>query len=55
MIHSSIQQHLLNPMSRAIVSGNYGPGDTVEVDVEGDDIVFERIPGPDPDADMDAA
>ena len=36
-------------MSKAIVSGNYGPRDTVKVDVEGDDITFERIPAPDED------
>lgn len=33
-------------MSKAIVSGNYGPGDTVRVDVEGEDITFERIAAP---------
>jgi ATP-dependent Clp protease ATP-binding subunit ClpB len=41
----AIQQHLLNPMSKSIVSGGYLPGDTVQVDVEGDDITFERIMG----------
>ena len=40
----SIQQYLLNPMSKSIVSGGYGPGDTIQVDVEGSDITFERIP-----------
>ena len=46
----AIQQYLLNPMSRAIVGGGYGPGDTVKVDLEGDpadgNITFERIPAP---------
>jgi ATP-dependent Clp protease ATP-binding subunit ClpB len=45
----AIQQYLLNPMSKAIVSGGYDPGDTIKVDVEpGEDgtITFERIPGP---------
>jgi ATP-dependent Clp protease ATP-binding subunit ClpB len=42
----AIQQYLLNPMSRAIVGGNYGPGDTVQVDLEGDDITFERVAAP---------
>ena len=42
----SIQQYLLNPMSKSIVSGGYGPGDTIQVDVEGSDITFERIPAP---------
>lgn len=46
----AIQQYLLNPMSKAIVAGGYGPGDTVKVDStgEGDDAVisFECIPAP---------
>jgi len=46
----AIQQYLLNPMSKAIVSGNYGPGDTVKVDIEGEDITFERVPAPDEEA-----
>ena len=50
----AIQQYLLNPMSKAIVSGNYGPRDTVKVDVEGDDITFERIPAPDEDGEPSA-
>ena len=45
----AIQQHLLNPMSRAIVAGDYGPGDRIEVDTDGEGedarIVFARIPG----------
>jgi ATP-dependent Clp protease ATP-binding subunit ClpB len=40
----AIQQYLLNPMSKAIVGGGYGVGDTVKVDVEGEDITFERVP-----------
>jgi ATP-dependent Clp protease ATP-binding subunit ClpB len=52
----AIQQYLLNPMSKAIVSGGYGPGDTVKVDAEGgadgdSAITFERIPAPDEDTD----
>jgi len=46
----AIQQYLLNPMSKAIVGGGYGPGDTVSVDLEGEasdgNITFERIPAP---------
>lgn len=46
----AIQQYLLNPMSKAIVSGGYGPKDTIKVDVAGDDqITFQRIPAPDED------
>ena len=34
-------------MAKAIVSGGYGPKDTVHVDVnEEDQIVFTRIPAP---------
>ena len=40
----SIQQYLLNPMAKAIVSGGYGPKDTVHVSVnEEDQIVFTRL------------
>ena len=43
----AIQQYLLNPMSRAIVSGGYQPRDTVHVDLTDEDqIKFERIPAP---------
>lgn len=45
----SITNHLMNPMSKAIVSGGYGPGDVVRVDVEGDSITFTRIAA-EPDA-----
>jgi ATP-dependent Clp protease ATP-binding subunit ClpB len=42
----SIQQYLLNPMSKSIVAGGYGAGDTIKVDVEDGHITFERVPGP---------
>ncbi|MEC7948100.1 MAG: ATP-dependent chaperone ClpB, partial [Myxococcota bacterium] len=51
----AIQQYLLNPMSQAIVGGNYGPGDGILVDLQGEDITFERIPAPDPDAGEDSS
>ena len=52
----AIQSYLLNPMAKAIVSGGYGPGDPVAVDMtEDDQISFTRIPAPiDPDDDDDA-
>jgi len=44
----AIQAHLMNPMSRAIIAGGYGPRDGIKVDVEEEDgkkfITFERIP-----------
>ena len=44
-------------MSKAIVGGGYGPGDTVKVDAEGSGeeakITFERIPAP-PDEEIEA-
>jgi ATP-dependent Clp protease ATP-binding subunit ClpB len=43
----AIQQYLLNPMSKAIVGGDYASGDTVKVDLEEDLVTFERIPAPD--------
>ncbi len=46
----AIQQYLLNPMSKTIVAGGYGPGDTIRVNVEGSDITFERVPAPPEDA-----
>ena len=48
----AIQNFLLNPMSKAIVGGGYGPGDTISVDCVQDDeapdgkITFTRIPAP---------
>ena len=42
----AITQYLMNPMSKAIVSGGYGASDTVKVDVEGDSLTFTRVPGP---------
>lgn len=43
----TIQQYLLNPMSKAIVSGGYGPRDTIKVGLTDDEqLLFERIPGP---------
>jgi ATP-dependent Clp protease ATP-binding subunit ClpB len=44
----AIQQYLMNPMSRAIVAGSYGPRDTVRVDVKDDSLSFERVPGAPP-------
>ncbi|MSP54119.1 MAG: ATP-dependent chaperone ClpB [Myxococcales bacterium] len=40
----AIQTYLLNPMSKTIVGGGYTAGDTVKVDLVGDEISFERIP-----------
>ena len=45
-----ITTHLMNPMSKAIVSGGYQAGDTIEVDVESEGetkrLAFTRVPGP---------
>ncbi len=38
----SIQQELENPLAQKILSGDYGPGDRVVVDVEGDQLSFSR-------------
>jgi ATP-dependent Clp protease ATP-binding subunit ClpB len=43
----AIQQYLLNPMSKAIVGGGYGPKDTVSVTLDEEErIVFTRILAP---------
>ncbi len=42
----AIQQYLLNPMAKSIVSGGYLPGDTVRVDLVDDQISFLRVPAP---------
>ena len=41
-----ITTHLMNPMSKAILSGGYENGDIIEVDAEGDKLLFKRIPSP---------
>ncbi|MAA79479.1 MAG: ATP-dependent chaperone ClpB [Deltaproteobacteria bacterium] len=46
----AIQQYLLNPMSKAIVGGGYGPKDSVSISLDEEDrIVFTRIPAPEED------
>jgi ATP-dependent Clp protease ATP-binding subunit ClpB len=43
----AIQQYLLNPMSKAIVGGGYGPKDTVSVTLDEEErIVFTKIDAP---------
>jgi ATP-dependent Clp protease ATP-binding subunit ClpB len=43
----AITNYLLNPMSSAIIGGGYEPGDTIRVDLRGEDqIEFTRIPAP---------
>jgi ATP-dependent Clp protease ATP-binding subunit ClpB len=52
----AIQQYLLNPMSKAIVSGGYGPKDTIKVDLDDEDqLIFVRIPAPDEEGDSNDA
>lgn len=38
----AIQQQLENPLAQAILSGRFGPGDVIEVDVEGEGLSFRR-------------
>jgi ATP-dependent Clp protease ATP-binding subunit ClpB len=38
----AIQQHIENPVARAILEGKYAPKDVVPVDFEGGRFVFER-------------
>jgi ATP-dependent Clp protease ATP-binding subunit ClpB len=38
----AIQHRLENPLAQAILEGRFSPGDTVVVEVRGEDLVFER-------------
>jgi ATP-dependent Clp protease ATP-binding subunit ClpB len=38
----AIQQQLENPLAQQILSGNFGPGDIVSVDVDGSQLTFSR-------------
>ncbi|MBZ0072799.1 MAG: ATP-dependent chaperone ClpB [Gammaproteobacteria bacterium] len=38
----AIQQQLENPLAQAILSGQFGPGDVIEVDLDGDGLSFRR-------------
>ncbi len=38
----AIQERLENPLAQAILAGEYSEGDVVEVDVEGDELVFKK-------------
>jgi ATP-dependent Clp protease ATP-binding subunit ClpB len=37
-----LQNRVENPLAKEILAGNFHPGDTIEVDVEGGDFVFHR-------------
>jgi ATP-dependent Clp protease ATP-binding subunit ClpB len=38
----AIQQYVENPLAQEILSGKFGPKDTVEVDVAGGELVFRK-------------
>jgi len=38
----AIQQQLENPLAERILAGEFGPGDTIVIDVEGDRLVFRQ-------------
>jgi len=38
----AIQHELENPLARRILAGEFGPGDVIEVDVEGGQLVFRK-------------
>jgi ATP-dependent Clp protease ATP-binding subunit ClpB len=40
----AIQQQIENPLSKAILSGRFGPKDTIRVDVDGSELVFGDRP-----------
>ncbi len=41
-LRRAIQQHIENPLSRGIISGDYSEGDVVEVDAGDDGLVFSK-------------
>ena len=45
-----ITTHVMNPMSKALLAGGYGPGDTIVVTLEGDRFAFEHVAGEATDA-----
>jgi ATP-dependent Clp protease ATP-binding subunit ClpB len=40
----AIQQQIENPLSKAILSGRFGPKDTIHVDVSGSELAFSKEP-----------
>lgn len=38
----AIQQQLENPLAQAILSGRFGPGDVIEVGLEGEHLSFRK-------------
>jgi ATP-dependent Clp protease ATP-binding subunit ClpB len=40
----AIQQQIENPLSKAILSGQFGPKDTIHVGVSGSQLVFSKEP-----------
>jgi ATP-dependent Clp protease ATP-binding subunit ClpB len=38
----AIQQQIENPLSKAILEGRFGPKDTIAVDVQGNELIFEK-------------
>ncbi|MBS3800378.1 MAG: ATP-dependent chaperone ClpB [Thioalkalivibrio sp.] len=38
----AIQTQLENPLAQSLLAGEFGPGDTIEVDMAGDQLVFHR-------------
>ena len=37
-----IRQMVENPLSKLLLAGNFGEGDTIKIDVENDEIVFNK-------------
>jgi ATP-dependent Clp protease ATP-binding subunit ClpB len=38
----AIQHQIENPLSKAILQGNFGPKDTIIVDVKNNELAFEK-------------
>jgi ATP-dependent Clp protease ATP-binding subunit ClpA len=45
-LRRTVQRRVENPLSKRILAGEFGEGDTVLVDVEGEEYVFSRAEAP---------
>ena len=52
-LRRALQRFVENPLSTRLLRGDFSPGDQVRIDVQDDELVFERHAGPEADADGD--
>jgi ATP-dependent Clp protease ATP-binding subunit ClpB len=47
-LRRTIQKHIEDPLAEAIVRGQFGDGARIEVDAQGQDLVFREVPVAEP-------